>query len=91
MHVIPCNPRRMARYSSGRADPEIAARLKSARRAAGVTQPEAALAVGCSVGTLIDWEAGRTEPVLSELKTLCRLYRVTPDSIVGVTQEAAAA
>ena len=74
----------MARWQSGRTDPETGARLATARVNKGLTQLDAAKGVGVSVFTITNWEHARTEPTASQLKTLCCLYGITPNQILGV-------
>lgn len=72
----------MARHLSGRTDPLAARRLQEARERAALTQGAAARACSVSVETVWNWENGRSEPRLSDLKTLCSLYGSTPNAIV---------
>ena len=52
-----------AAYSSGMDEPmSLDAALRAARGAADHTQAEAADEIGCTVGQLVQWEAGRSVP-----------------------------
>lgn len=64
-------------------DPETAARLKSARESAGLTQEQAADRLHVSPSTIGNWENARTEPTAGELRSLCRLYSVTSAHLLG--------
>lgn len=57
------------------------AALRDARVAAGVTQADAAAAVGVALSTLRAAEAGATEPRASMVARLARLYGVAPDEL----------
>lgn len=72
----------MPRWCSGRTDEKIATRLRTSRDARSKTRLEAARACQVSVETIENWETARSEPRLSDLKTLCALYSVSPDFIV---------
>ena len=50
----------------------MAERYKLARTAAGLRQDEVAQACGVGRTTVVDWEAGRTEPSASKLVLLSR-------------------
>lgn len=72
----------MPRWVSGRTDADAATRLRTSRDARAKTRLEAARACHVSVETIENWETARSEPRLSDLKTLCSLYDVTPDYIL---------
>ena len=59
----------------------MAISLKAARVNAGLSQQDAALALGVAVSTLSFWETGRTSPKLADFFEMCRLYGVTPNDI----------
>lgn len=62
----------------------ILARLVAARKAAELTQQEAAEAIGLTrASSLSDLETGRNEMKVSQLLALCELYRVSPARIMG--------
>lgn len=50
--------------------------LKAARVNKGMSQVEAAKAMGVSKSTLISWELGKTSPTVSKLTALCDLYEI---------------
>lgn len=55
--------------------------LKAARVNANLSQDEVATAMNKSKTTINNWENGKTEIDLGNLKTLCSLYNVTIDDI----------
>lgn len=72
----------MPRHTSGRTSIEAAKRLSGARSNAGLTQADVAKALLVSTETLNNWEQGRSEPRLSDLKTLCVLYGCSPSFLI---------
>jgi phage repressor protein C with HTH and peptisase S24 domain len=57
---------------------EIGARLKAARKAAGLTQADVAKALGVTFGAVSQWETGATSPKGRNLIALAKLFRVAP-------------
>lgn len=55
--------------------------LEAARVNAGMTQPQAAQAMGVSVTTILKWEKGTTMPTIDKAMALAELYSVPLDSI----------
>lgn len=55
--------------------------LKAARANANLSQEDVAIALKKSKNTINNWENGRTEIDLGNLKELCNLYSVTIDDI----------
>lgn len=55
--------------------------LAAARVNAGLTQQEAANAIGVDKSTLLSWEKGRTSPPSNRLKQLSELYKMPVDFI----------
>jgi len=62
---------------------EFAARIKMARESAGVTTKEAANAVFLAVESYRNYEMGRCQPTPETLKTLCDLFGVSADWLLG--------
>ena len=56
--------------------------LKAARVNAGLTQGQAASALGISKGTILNYEKYRTKPGIEIAKKLAALYGVTVDDII---------
>ncbi len=78
----------MPRWQSGRACPETAARIRTSREAKSKSREDAARACLVSVETVANWETARSEPTSSCLKTLCCLYDVKPDYLLGIAYDA---
>ena len=55
--------------------------LKAARVNKGLTQKEAAMALGVAVSTLIQYEAGKTFPDVPVIKKIEDLYNVSYNDI----------
>lgn len=62
-------------------------RFKRMRRAAGLSKEAAALKVGCSYGTLTNYESGRTEPTAQMLLAMSEAYRCSVDDLLGTADE----
>lgn len=62
---------------------EIAKILKQLRIDSGLTQKEAAEAIGRKQQTLASWETGQSQPDANTLFILCRKYGTTVDSAFG--------
>ena len=55
--------------------------IKAARVNAGLTQKEAAKALGVSDTTVIKWESGVSMPLADKFIEMCKLYNVPIDEI----------
>lgn len=55
--------------------------LKSLRTNAGMTQRQAAEAMGVTQGTIYLWEKGKVDPPFTKLQKLCDLYGCTVDDV----------
>lgn len=55
--------------------------LKAARVNAGLNQKEAAEKLSVSVGTLRNWEAGKSFPNQRKIEAICSLYGIAYDAI----------
>lgn len=62
-----------------------AKRLQEARKKAKLSQIEVFKETGINNKTLSGYENGVSEPDYETLKTLCRLYKVSPDWVLGLT------
>lgn len=67
------------------ADQETAQRLRDARKRAGIPQRKAALAIGVIELTYRNYESGKQEPRASHLKTLCQMFGVSADYLLGLS------
>ena len=56
-------------------------RLSAARANAGMNQQEWADAIGVDKATVVNWEAGRTEPGLSQLRKISEMSKIPMDYI----------
>jgi transcriptional regulator with XRE-family HTH domain len=56
--------------------------LKAARVNAGLTQKQAATALGVSNCTLLNWEKGISMPKANHIDAICDLYKVTYDMLI---------
>ena len=54
---------------------EFKDRLKAIRKEKGMTQKDAS------------WEQGRTEPDIKMIKKLCKIYEVSSDYLLGISDE----
>lgn len=61
--------------------------LEAARVNAKLTQREAAEGVGVTVQTLINWEKGRTSPMIDKAIALCNLYGIDLDNLIFYTPQ----
>ena len=63
----------------------IGERLKDIRRDNGDTQADLARKLNVSKFTIQSWEQNKSEPSHSMLIKLCRLYQVSSDFLLGIT------
>ena len=66
---------------------EIGKKLSEYRRAAGLTQREAADRIHVSRQCLGNWETGHREPRIGDIVMLCRLYGVGLDEIAEASKK----
>jgi len=62
---------------------EFGSRLAEARQRAGLSQVEVAEALGMSQRTIAHWERKRSPLYPDQLITLCRLFDVSADELLG--------
>ena len=62
-------------------------RLKEIRRDHGDTQEMLARKLGVSTPTVSKWEQGESDPNVKTLIRICRLYNVTSDFLLGLSDE----
>jgi DNA-binding XRE family transcriptional regulator len=58
--------------------------FRVARREAGMSQREAADAIGINSVTLCRWESGQTQPIVDYLVKMGEIYKVSLDQLCGV-------
>lgn len=59
--------------------------IRSARLAAGYTQAQVAVKLGKSQTTIAAWETGRSQPAASTIVELAKLYGVSSDYLLGLS------
>lgn len=57
---------------------------EEARKKAGLRREEACAKMHISLGTLINWETGRTNPNANDLRTMAQTYNVSADYLIGL-------
>ena len=62
-------------------------RLKEIRRDHHDTQESLAKKLGFSTPTVSKWEQGQSNPDLDTLVQICRMYHVTADYLLGLSDE----
>ena len=60
-------------------------RLKELRQEKGLTLNAVSKMLGCPLTTYANYEQGVREPSLAMLKSLCTVYDVTADYLIGLT------
>ena len=60
-------------------------RLKAVRRECDLLQKDVCEKLGVSLNCYASYEQGRTEPSLEMLKRLCKLFDVSADYLLGLT------
>ncbi len=65
-------------------------RLKECRLKANLTQQYVALTLGIKPPSVSNWESGKTQPTMDNLIELARLYNVTTDYLLGISDSAVA-
>ncbi len=66
---------------------EIAEILKTSRTSAGLTQKQAAAAIGRKQQTLASWETAQSQPDANTLFLLCGIYGISIDDTFGFTKK----
>lgn len=61
--------------------------MRAERARSGLSMREAAEAIGVHPNALSRWEHGESEPTASNLIALSRLYRCSPEYLLGMTDE----
>ena len=62
-------------------------RLRDIRKDHGDTQGSLGKKLGFATPALRKWEQGETEPTLETLKQICRMYEVSADYLLGLTDD----
>ena len=58
--------------------------IKTFRRSHDMTQEQLADYMGVSVSAVSQWELGKTMPDITIIPSLCALFRVTSDELLGI-------
>ncbi len=64
-------------------------RLKECRQRANMTQQYVALTLGIKPPSVSNWESGKTQPAMGNLIELAKLYNVTTDYLLGLSDNPA--
>lgn len=60
-------------------------KLKELRKESGMTQKQVAKLLNKSETGYASWEQGLAEPSVNDLRLLCRIYNVSGDYILGLS------
>lgn len=61
--------------------------LREIRKLHGMTQKDVYTLLQVSPNCYASWEQGRTQPDIDRLKTLCRIFDVSADYLLGIEDE----
>ncbi len=64
---------------------EIKYRIKELRKEKGLTQKQLAVLMNKSETGLASWEQGLSEPNINDLRLLCKIFEVSADYLLGLT------
>ncbi len=62
----------------------IGEKIKELRLEIKITQKELAKLVGKSPTAVASWEQGLSEPCVNDLRTLCSIFEVSADYLLGI-------
>ena len=62
-------------------------RLKELRLEKGLLQKDIATILGKTITCICDWERGRTEPGIEDIKKIANYFEVSVDYLIGQTNE----
>ena len=62
----------------------IGKRIKELRVEIKMTQKELAKSVGKSPTAVASWEQGLSEPCVNDLRTLCSIFEISADYLLGI-------
>lgn len=65
---------------------EIKNRIKEMREEKGYTQKQLAQMLNKSVTGLASWEQGLSEPNVNDIRTLCKIFEVSADYLLGLDE-----
>lgn len=61
--------------------------MRAERARCGLTMKQVAESVGVHPNAVSRWESGEAEPSSSNLVALCKLYRCSPEYLLGMVDE----
>lgn len=64
----------------------MANRFKERRKELHLSAEEAAVKIGCKLGTLYSWERGDTKPQAESLANVAKAYDVSTDWLLDLTE-----
>lgn len=64
---------------------EIKYRIKELRKEKNLTQKQLASLMNKSVTGLASWEQGLSEPNVNDLRLLCKIFEVSADYLLGLS------
>ena len=59
-------------------------RYREARERAGLKPEEACVRLGISIGTLYNWEGGKTTPAADNVRAMATVYQTSADYLLGI-------
>lgn len=59
-------------------------RYREARESSGLKPEEVCVKLGISIGTLYNWESGKTVPGANDVRNMAELYAVSADYLLGI-------
>ncbi len=63
----------------------IGIKIKELRKELGLTQKQLAKLVNKSETGLASWEQGLSEPCVNDIRSLCKIFNVSADYLLGLT------
>lgn len=63
---------------------EIRHRIKELRKEKGLKQKELAELLNKSPTAVASWEQGLSEPNVNDIRTLCKIFEITSDYLLGL-------
>lgn len=63
---------------------EIRYKIKELRKESGITQKQLAKMINKSETAVASWEQGLSEPCVNDLRTLCMIFDVSADYLLGL-------
>lgn len=64
---------------------QFAKRLKALRKERDMTQVELAKKLGYGYTAIANYEAGRNEPSLQDLVSICKIFDISADYLLGIS------